>query len=321
MTAPRPRRVRVDNPATPENFDEAAYLASNPDVARAVAASVIPSGRAHFDTYGMREGRRIHLTAPMEPLRRAKMRRLRPLLRLDMPHERRGLVHDFLTDDLRRLGAIQDTHAVSANTYSPALIDLVERHADGLVLDCGAGRRDVYFENVVNLEIVPYDTTDVVGLGERLPFRDDSFDAVISIAVLEHVRDPFACAAEIVRVLKPGGELFCDVPFLQPLHGYPHHYYNMTGQGLRALFEGALDIDDVSVMREGLPVWSLTWIVQSWADGLEEPARSEFLSLRLGDLLQPTANFLDKAWVSGLSQEKNAELASVTTLRGRKKLA
>jgi hypothetical protein len=26
------------------------------------------------------------------------------------------------------------------------------------------------------------------------------------------------------------------VPFLQPLHGYPHHYYNMTGEGLRNLF-------------------------------------------------------------------------------------
>jgi SAM-dependent methyltransferase len=103
-----------------------------------------------------------------------------------------------------------------------------------------AGLRDIYYDNVVNYEIVDYDTTDVIGPGERLPFRDGVFDAVISIAVLEHVRDPFACAAEIVRVLKPGGELVCSVPFLQPLHGYPHHYYNMTPQGLRALFERSL---------------------------------------------------------------------------------
>ena len=88
-------------------------------------------------------------------------------------------------------------------------------------------------DNVVNYEIVDYDTTDVIGLGDTLPFNDCVFDAVISIAVLEHVRYPFACAAEIVRVLKRGGELECSVPFLQPLHGYPHHYYNMTSQGLR----------------------------------------------------------------------------------------
>ena len=79
------------------------------------------------------------------------------------------------------------------------------------------GRRAVYFDNVVNFEIVPYDTTDVRGVGEELPFRDASFDAVVSIAVLEHVKDPFRCAREIARVLKPGGELICAVPFLPAL--------------------------------------------------------------------------------------------------------
>jgi len=171
---------------------------------------------------------------------------------------------------------------------------MISRHAEGLVLDCGAGLRDVYYENVVNYEIVDYDTTDVIGLGEALPFEDNVFDAVISIAVLEHVRNPFACAAEIIRVLKPGGELVCSVPFPQPLHGYPHHYYNMTTQGLRALFERALIIDDLSVVSEGLPVWSLTWIIRSWAEGLDEPARSEFLSMRLGDLRQFTPDMLDR---------------------------
>ncbi|MEM6501612.1 MAG: hypothetical protein AAF685_07225 [Cyanobacteria bacterium P01_C01_bin.89] len=38
-------------------FDEAYYLQANPDVAAAVAAGQIPSGRAHFLTSGVREGR------------------------------------------------------------------------------------------------------------------------------------------------------------------------------------------------------------------------------------------------------------------------
>ncbi|MCU7374984.1 methyltransferase domain-containing protein [Paucibacter sp. O1-1] len=118
-----------------------------------------------------------------------------------------------------------------------------------------------------------YDTTDVRGVGECLPFVDGAFDAVISIAVLEHVRDPFRCAAELVRVLKPGGELICCVPFLQPYHGYPHHYYNMTHQGLRALFERDLTVDSVEVIDSTGPVWALTWILQSWAQGLEGKAR------------------------------------------------
>lgn len=309
----------MDHHVSADNFDESAYLASNPDVAAAVAAGQMRDGRHHFDTYGQHEDRRIRLTQPIAALRRAKLRRLLPLIQPDMPHRRAGDVLDFLTDELRRLSAIEETSAVSANAYSPPVMDLVQRYADGMVLDCGAGQRDIYFDNVVNLEIVPYDTTDVLAVGERLPFRDNSFDAVISMAVLEHVRDPFACAAEIVRVLKPGGELFCDVPFLQPRHGYPHHYFNMTGQGMQTLFGDALEIDDISVMPEGLPIWSLTWIVKSWADGLADPAREAFLSLSLRDLLQPAVQFLDAPWVRGLPADKNAELASVNTLRARKK--
>jgi hypothetical protein len=40
---------------------------------------------------------------------------------------------------------------------------MIARCSDGLVLDCGAGLRDIYFDNVVNYEIVDYDTTDVRG--------------------------------------------------------------------------------------------------------------------------------------------------------------
>jgi SAM-dependent methyltransferase len=312
------RNLEMSQVVTAANYDEAAYLAANPDVAEALRAGHILNGRQHFDHYGIHEGRRARMAAHLPPLRRTKLERLLPVLRLDMPHVRRGDTFDFLTDALRQEGAIVDTHNVASNPYSLGVLAMIERCAQGLVLDCGAGLRDVYFDNVVNYEIVDYDTTDVVGLGEKLPFTDNSFDAVISIAVLEHVRDPFACAAEIIRVLKPGGELWCSVPFLQPLHGFPHHYYNMTGQGVRALFEKDLIIDAHQVVQEGLPVWGLTWIIRSWAEGLDERARSEFLSLRVGDLQQSALPLLGRSWVTGLSAEKNMELAAATLLNARK---
>jgi SAM-dependent methyltransferase len=46
-----------------------------------------------------------------------------------------------------------------------------------------------------------------------LTFADASFDAVISLDVLEHVPDFEAGFAECHRVLKPGGKLFVTVPF------------------------------------------------------------------------------------------------------------
>ncbi len=54
-------------PTTRENFYEAGYLAANPDVAQAVAAGAIKSGKQHFEEYGVQEGRMqwsIHLAPP-----------------------------------------------------------------------------------------------------------------------------------------------------------------------------------------------------------------------------------------------------------------
>jgi len=310
----------LDPVATKETFDESAYLSANPDVAAAVKSGALQSGRQHFEAHGYREGRRQRLSAHemFSEMKEKKLVRIQPLLRKDMPHaDGRGCL-DFLTPELRERFAIIDTNAVSSNEYDAYAMSLIRKHQDGLVLDCGAGRRPTYFRNVVNFEIVPYDTTDVCGVGEVLPFVDNSFDAVLSLAVLEHVKDPFACAREIVRVLKPGGELICCVPFLQPVHGYPNHFYNMTAQGLANLFSSGIQVDRHDVYASVLPIWSLTWILRSWADGLPSPAKQEFLNLRISDILDSGEKYLDRSFVKELSSEKNFELASATVLFGHK---
>lgn len=47
---------------------------------------------------------------------------------------------------------------------------------------------------------------------QHLPFRDATFDAVTSLAVLQLIPDPSATLAEIARVLKPGGRVAVMVP-------------------------------------------------------------------------------------------------------------
>ena len=47
---------------------------------------------------------------------------------------------------------------------------------------------------------------------QRLPLRDNTVDAVVSIAVLQLVPGPAAVLAEVARVLRPGGRLAILVP-------------------------------------------------------------------------------------------------------------
>jgi arsenite methyltransferase len=47
---------------------------------------------------------------------------------------------------------------------------------------------------------------------QRLPLRDETVDAVISVAVLQLIPDPAAALAEMARVLRPGGRLAVMVP-------------------------------------------------------------------------------------------------------------
>jgi arsenite methyltransferase len=51
---------------------------------------------------------------------------------------------------------------------------------------------------------------------QKLPFRDATLDAAISMAVLQLIPDPAAALAEIARVLKPGARLAVMVPTLRP---------------------------------------------------------------------------------------------------------
>lgn len=226
--------------------------------------------------------------------------------------------YNFLPQSLITYGKVEPTVNVSTNNYDTVAIDLIEQFKNGLILDNGCGLRNVYYDNVVNFEIVDYPTTDVLGIGEKLPFKSDVFDAVFSLAVLEHVKNPFECAQEIIRVLKPGGMLYAAVPFLQPFHGYPDHYYNMTSSGLKNLFAGKVKIIEYGVPHAGLPIWSLSWFLNSYTRGLPETVADEFKNMKISDLLNDPKEYLDKDFVQQLSLQANEELASVNFITAKK---
>jgi SAM-dependent methyltransferase len=73
--------------------------------------------------------------------------------------------------------------------------------------------------------------------GHALPFFDNTFDLVLSLAVLEHIRYPHVAMREVNRVLRPGGVFFRSVTYLTPFH--LASFYNMTHFGTYSVLQHA----------------------------------------------------------------------------------
>ncbi len=112
----------------------------------------------------------------------------------------------------------------------------------GDVLVIGAGK-EPYRELVPNAailtctDIAASEQLDLMADAHALPFREQSFDAVILIDVLEHLQDPQQATAEQQRILRAGGVVMAVAPFLFHVHGDPLDFQRFTEHGLAVLFK------------------------------------------------------------------------------------
>jgi SAM-dependent methyltransferase len=140
-----------------------------------------------------------------------------------------------------------------------ALIDRIGREG-GVVLNLGGGNTD-YGDHVFNADLFAGKFVDVIASGMQLPFRDGAFDAVTTMAVLEHVPDFESVRTELLRVTRTGGECFHAIPFLQPFHASPHDYRRFTLPGIRGAFPGTKEIDSGVIAGPGS---AMAWLLREY---------------------------------------------------------
>jgi len=125
-------------------------------------------------------------------------------------------------------------------------IKSLAHYINGKVLDVGCGEKPYQSlfqsSNYVGLEIstnntLQYSNPDVYYDGNKFPFKDESFDAVLSFQVFEHVFEPDRFLSEVQRVLKDQGTILLTVPFIWDEHLQPHDFARYTSYGLTALLK------------------------------------------------------------------------------------
>jgi len=125
-----------------------------------------------------------------------------------------------------------------------ALLAALERSGEW-GLDAGAGQKRMH-PRLLAMDVTRHPTLDCVASVEDLPFASASLAVVISQEVIEHVADPWRAVSEAARVLKPGGRLYLQAPFVIGYHPSPRDYWRFTAEGLRRLVESAgLELEDL----------------------------------------------------------------------------
>ena len=128
---------------------------------------------------------------------------------------------------------------ISPNPYdllppSPVIFDIGSKEARGSYA-FGSPPRDA---KVVCVDIEDGPGVDLVADAHDMPMvADNSVDFVVSVSVLEHVRYPQKAMKEIFRILKPGGIVYINVPFVFPFHAAPDDFYRFSYKGISILCE------------------------------------------------------------------------------------
>lgn len=137
--------------------------------------------------------------------------------------------------------------------------EFLKKHSSDLkTLEIGAKSKEncKYFPNLTTLNIEVVNGVDIMANAEDLGgiIKDESFDRVLCISVLEHTKQPIKIVENIRKILKKDGLVIVSVPFIMSLHDTPQDYWRFTRYGLIELFKDfqLVEIKDSTTSLEAI---------------------------------------------------------------------
>jgi SAM-dependent methyltransferase len=127
--------------------------------------------------------------------------------------------------------------------------------------------------------------------GHDLPCKSGQFDAVITTAVLEHVIYPEKVVLEITRVLKTGGLVYSEVPFIQQVHEGAYDFTRYTLSGHRRLFNKFNELD--AGMTAG-PGSALAWSIESFVLSFFQSAKIRLVATGISRVFCSPLKYCDR---------------------------
>lgn len=219
-------------------------------------------------------------------------------------HSRAALRDSSLSRFVRRLYQLLVGKNEVAGRWAPDFLG--KTGAGSSILIVGGGTRGEGTASLwasteivrVSFDVYASPNIQFVADAHAIPIRDGSVDGVWIQAILEHVVDPVKVVAEIHRVLKPGGLVYAETPFMQQVHEGAFDFFRFTHSAHRLLFRRFEEIASGQVMGAGtVLIWSIRYFVRAVAgsDMLGRLAALPFFWLRFFDKVGPARSRLDSA--------------------------
>lgn len=173
---------------------------------------------------------------------------------------------------------------------------------DDKILCLGTWDRGTKPDNMVisNMERL----LEIDGMDVKIPYDSAEFKYCLCVGVLNYMKEPHKVASEIHRVLEDYGQLYIEVPFLQPYDPAHVDYYRFTPAGLRLLLKGFI-VDEFGIANG--PGSTMHWISRIYsALKFDREGTIDDITTKLGD-----SDYLEADRIFGMAYEDIKETDEV----------